>query len=382
MVFPVANWNEIMLSGGPIAASNRAENALNDARMATKLKELEAKYYDAKAQSDINSKNSSTREQDITNTYLPEKLRLGNQNQANINQAYLPNIQSEMAARNALTNKTNTMTPLEAQKMKTENQFAPQLTQSQINSNNAMANLRNMGGSGMGVGGQEMMRLQNQLKIDHPDWDPLTANQAASAYITGENTLPDGTALPPLSGLAESGLAQIGKRNSNSALQNQAANMDILANDINAIDIGPPTKFTGIGGAFKYAKYTANMALGLPVPQEFRDYVAFKDVTANFSMDALRKGFGTSVVPDYVYATLRKAAQPNSTWWFDPQQVITEWNATKNWINKNAKSYTKKSTRGIGVNVDDESKSNASTSDAKNVTKWRLNPATGTLDKL
>jgi hypothetical protein len=68
-------------------------------------------------------------------------------------------------------------------------------------------------------------------------------------------------------------------------------------------------------------------------------------------MDALRKGFGTSVVPGYVYATLGKAANPASVWWHDPKLVDQEWNKTKEWINNNAKRMTKLGTQGLSANI-------------------------------
>lgn len=337
--------------GGPLVTSMMGTNALKQSALENKMKELENKYYAPNIESEIGYRNALMQGKNIENQYLPQKLQLANAMQEMQNKYYAPNIQSEISERNALTNKYNMMTPLEAQELKLKNQFYPQVTQAQIGAQNALSNIRSLGGAQMGVGQKEILGLQRQLQIDHPEWNANQANQAASAYLSGDQSLPTGEALPPLSGLGQTFIAQIQKRNSTAAVQNQAANMDVLASDVNDIDITPAMKFAGLKGKADYAKYSLDMAMGRSVPQEFRDYVSFKNVTSNFAMDALRKGFGTSVVPDYVYATLGKASQPNSSWWFDPEQVSSQWNKTKEWINSNAERYKKKATQGISANI-------------------------------
>lgn len=206
-----------------------------------------------------------------------------------------------------------------------------------------------VGRSGMGVGQKEIMGLQQQLMNEHPDWDSQTANQAASAYLSGDEILPDGSQLPKPSGIVQSTIAQIQKRNSTAQIQNQAANMQVLSEDLNSIDLTPLKAFAGPAGKIKYLTEAGNMAAGRPVSQEFRDYTSFQRVTSNFAMDALRKGFGTSVVPEYVYSTLGNASNPGNAWWSDPAQVERDWKATTDWINKNAKSYQRKATQGISA---------------------------------
>jgi hypothetical protein len=290
---------------------------------------------------------------------------------------YDPRIwQSEIGLRNqqggyygAEANKINQMTPLEVEEQRIKNKYLPEMQQAQTN-------MYNMGGRGnLSVEQKDIIALQNQLQIDHPEWDTNTANQAASSYLAGNDVLPDGTKLPSLSGISGSYIAAIQKRKSTAAIQNQASNMSVLSSDLNDIDIEPIKRFAGLGGRLDYATYAAKMAAGQPVPQEFRDYEAFKNVTSNFAMDALRKGFGTSVVPHYVYATLGKASNPASIWWHDPEQVQTDWDATKKWISSNAIKYKKLATQGVSASIDTPSKqpldnSNAVSNNMKdNVTK-------------
>jgi hypothetical protein len=175
--------------------------------------------------------------------------------------------------------------------------------------------------------------------LEVPNIDEKQADIIRSAWLSESPTLPDGTPTPPLSGTGQQILKNIQTKNAPAAIQNKAANLDALASHANSIDIEPLKKFTGLPGRIDVGKYTAMMATGQEVPQEFRDYLSFQKVTSNFAMDALRQGFGTSVVPEYVYATLGAAANPNSSWWYDPKQVQNDWNKTKKWINDDAKKY-------------------------------------------
>jgi hypothetical protein len=197
--------------GGPLVTAMRGINALQGDM-------LKNKYYAPNIQSEIDQRNSLTQGQNISNQYLPDKLRLANTLAQLHNQYYGPNIESEISNRNALTDKYNTMTPLEAEQLKLKNAYYPDVTKSNIASQKAIANYRNMGGTGMGVGQKELMGLQNQLSLEHPDWTPIQANQAASAYINGDEVLADGTPLPPISGLGRTFLNNIAKRGTTSAL--------------------------------------------------------------------------------------------------------------------------------------------------------------------
>lgn len=179
---------------------------------------LKRKYYAPDMESQINSRNALTEGQNINNQYAPDRLALANAFAQMRNQYYGPNMESEINNRNALTNRNNTMTPLEAKKLELQNEYYPQVTESNINSQKALSNYRNSGGAGMGVGQKELKGFENQLSMDHPEWTPEEINQAANSYLTGEDTLPDGTPLPPIGGKAESFLNQIAKRGTTAPL--------------------------------------------------------------------------------------------------------------------------------------------------------------------
>lgn len=133
------------------------------------------------------------------------------------NQFYAPDMQSQIASRNALTNQTNTMTPLNAANKQLENDWYARKAQAEIN-------YRNMGGPGMDVGQRQMLGLQHQLALDNPSWSPQQVNQSASAYISGNDALPDGTKLPPISGMGQTFLDQIAKKGTTAAILTGAIN--------------------------------------------------------------------------------------------------------------------------------------------------------------
>lgn len=286
------------------------------------------------------------------NKYLDQKDMLTNQYQGLVNQNYAPNIQSEIAQRRALTQGQNIDNQYAGERLGLANahqaqvnQLYPELTKAQIYS------YENRGTNGTGRNGvdqQNLNALVSQVQLEYPGKD---AQAIASAYLDGNTTLPDGSPVPPQSGLIKQKLLNVQRKNAPTAVQNQAANLDILASDLKDIDISPLKRFSGLGGKADYAKYATDLALGKDVPQEFRDYESFKSVTSYFAMDALRKGFGTSVVPDYVYQTLGNASNPNSKWWYDPKQVEQQWKRTTDWIYKNAAEYKEKSRHGVTADV-------------------------------
>jgi len=190
--------------GGPLVTAMGGMNALQKAM-------LENKYYGPNIQSEINNRNALTEGQNITNQYLPDKLRLANAFAQLHNQYYGPNIQSEINNRNALTNKYNTMTPLEAKELELKNQFYPQLTRSQIDSAKALANIRKFGGGGVGVGGKEELLFQNLVGRDNPGLSPDQVYEASNVLREGGNRLADGTIIKPLSQAAKSSLNRLAK---------------------------------------------------------------------------------------------------------------------------------------------------------------------------
>lgn len=360
-------------------ADQQAINAFHESQLKQKKAEIENQYAPQAAQADIDYKNALTKYSGIQSQYYPQ------------------DIQSQVNSRNALARKTNQEVdnPLlggtglgsdEANLQWISDKYgkdSPQYKMALDDRNqkivnaNAMNNYRNMGGArGAGVDQKALIGFANQLKTDHPEWTPNQVNDAANQYLADSETFSTGDKLPPLGGQAQQLKTVMQNKNAPAAVRNQAANMSVLASDINDIDIAPMAQFTGPKGKAEYARNLTAMATGGEVSPQFRDYEAFKQVTSNFAMDALRKGFGTSVVPSYVYSTLGRASNPIDSWWNDPEQVMKEWNATKKWVNDNAKKYTTLSTKGVGAKLTTDN----STENNKRVIKLIINPSTGKLE--
>src|SRR6185369_1794068 len=146
--------------------------------------------------------------------FLPEELRLKNQHQGLVNKYYGPEAQANIDYKRGMASKI----PYEIEEQKLKNKYYPQLTESEISARKALADYREKGGSmygshGGSVGQKEILGLQRQLQADNPDWDDATANKMASAYLDGAKEF-DGKPLPKLSGISQTLIAQIQKRNS------------------------------------------------------------------------------------------------------------------------------------------------------------------------
>jgi hypothetical protein len=260
-----------------------------------------------------------------------------------------------------LTNQKNEL-GIKRQEQDIKNQAAPlerDLTRSRILHEKAYANYLNLGGGrGGGVDDKKRLSLTAQALKDNPGITPERANQISNAWLDGSPTLPDGSPTPKLTGNSRDILENIHKNKAPVAVQNQAANMKVLASDLNNTNWKPLEAFSGLKGRMNYIKYATDMAAGKEVPQEFLDYETFRNITAPFIMDSLRKGFATTVVPKYVTATLGKASNPNSDWWHNPAQVNNDIKAVITWVNENAKKYEKMAAHGVQTNIENKNQSN------------------------
>ncbi len=347
-----------MLSGIPLPnapAGNFQEgfknaNELSRQLLENRMKNLQNQYYGPNIESEMALRGAQTNE---LNTMTPLKAaELGLKNQF-----YPSDIKSQMAFRGAQTNKLNTMTPLEAAELRTRNEFLPQTLQSDITYKNAMADWRKSGGmGGMGVDQKAAQGFNNQLRMDHPDWTPEQINDASNAYYEGRNTLSDGTPLPPLSGQAEDRLTKITNKNAPVAVRNQAANYDVLYTDLKDFDIEAVKSFAGPQGKVRLAQAKAKMLVNPDDPSI--DPMARRFISAMnqaiYNMDSMRKAFGTSVVPEYVYKTIGRLTNPTDSIFNDPSQVEKNYKAVVDQVKKNRDLYFQKSKKGVTAGVENE----------------------------
>jgi len=342
--------------GGPLVTGAQGVNALIKSG-------LENQYYGPNMQSQIEQRNALTQGQNIENQFSPERLAQANKMAAQQNQFYAPNIQSEIASRQAQTNRLNQMTPQEVQQMQlgnqkqaTLNKFLPQSEEARIAEEKAKSSYYQMGGGRTSADQKNYSALQNQIMMDNPGMDPVAANQAASALIAGE-PMPSNV---KVSGLTNDQVTKITGKNAPAALKNQAANIDILLSDLKGFDIDAFKNFAGPSGkaALMFAK--ARMATNPDDPNidpvARRYFSGLNDVVAN--MDSMRKAYGTSVVPDYVYKTLGKLSNPNDDIWNDPKQVQMNWDSVMKRVQKNRDMLMEKVKHGVTASSPEEQKGN------------------------
>ena len=264
---------------------------------------------------------------------------------------YAPNIQSEIAARQATTNRTSQMTPLEIAEQKIKNQYLAREKEAELQKSAAQSEYYKQGGGKSGVGLQELRAIDSQLRTEHPEWDDQKVDQASSAYLLGNMTLPNGESLPPPSGKVNSLVQQNRKRGSTTALVNQSAQLDDAVNQLSSVDISIPKKFTGAEGIIKLNAQKAKAAANLPTSKEYNDYVYYQNQVI-LNMDSLRKALGTTVQPRYVKEFLGKITDPNNSIWNNPETVEAKYKATLDWIKAHAKDIRTKAVRGATAELE------------------------------
>lgn len=151
--------------------------------------------------------------QEMLNKEQPQKFA-SDQKDAELKQAFQAMLNQEQPAKfgsdqatsastrafqDANTNRTNTMLPLDVIKQNLANHLYTKLTNSQIDSNEAMANFRNTGGSGGSVDQKNEQYFEQLVGKDNPNIPKEKIYEAANVLRSGGNTLSDGTKINPLS---------------------------------------------------------------------------------------------------------------------------------------------------------------------------------------
>jgi len=369
MLFPLPRVISDIGPGGGIVNSMQAINALHNSM-------LQNKYYGPQAQSEIDNRNALTNGQNITNQFLPDKLRLANAFAGLQNQYYGPNMQAEINGRNALTNRYNTMLPLEQEELRLKNQFYPEVTKSNIASQQAMQNFRNAGGANMGVGQKEFLGLMNQLSNEHPDWDRNQVNQAASAYISGDNSLSDGTPLPPMSGLGQSYVDQIIKRGTTAQGLNQqrfAATTDKILNEGEKL-IPSISQYAGALGKAQGNIDKVKSSLGQDTPA-YNDYLYFTRTFAPYAAGEMMRALGVNA-SDSQKELYQKVINPIS-WDSNPKTAMENYKKMtklfKNTVSKTVGKSTGEIRSGLRANNEPTPQSKAT---------LRYNPQTGDFEDI
>ncbi len=196
-------------------------------------------------------------------------------------------------------------------------------------------------GNGLG-GGRGGVNIQNQRQLiadiqkDNPGFTDDQAFEASGNILSGKDTLNDGTPIQQ-SGLTTQAAINVQKTGATAAIKNQSAQLDSVVSDMKGVDIDALKAFTGLA-RIKLIAARKQMITNPDDPNidpKARRFFTAMDQSI-LTMDQMRKAFGTSVVPDYVYNTVGKLANPNSSLWNDPKQVQQNWDASlKNMENLN-----------------------------------------------
>lgn len=273
--------------------------------------------------------------------------RLKAQNQALQNQYYPQDIQSQINYRGAETNKLNAMTPLEAQNQQNINDWYARKAQADINAQNALVQYRNMGGGyGMGAGQKDILGLQRQIASENPDWTPEKVNQAASAYIDGNETLPDGTKLDPASGIVQAYRDQIVKRGTTAQGLNQqrfAATTDAILDQGKEL-IPIVSKYSGILGKGKGGLNAVQSGLGVNTP-EYNNYVYFTRTFVPYAAGEMMRALGVNA-SDTQKDLYQKVINPIS-WDVDPNGMTQIYNKMTNLFKQTVSKTVGKGTAEI-----------------------------------
>jgi hypothetical protein len=224
-------------------------NALTKSSLENRKGELENKYYAPNILSEIGQRQATTNKLNTITPLEAQELKIKN--------AFGPQReQADISNKNAMTNKYNTMTPLEATELAIKNKFGAQREQADIAQKQGQAQYYKSGGAGGSAGGKDIMMLKNQIAAEHPEWnnDISKINEAASAYINGDETLSDGTPLSKPSGIVSSLTDQITKRGNTAAGLNQQRFADTLETTFKMADSNADKAFKFVGAAGKTQK--------------------------------------------------------------------------------------------------------------------------------
>lgn len=227
-----------------------------------------------------------------------------------------------------------------------------------IKENEEKANYYKRGGAGGrgGVALAQQAKLMENIKRDNPSFDDDKAFEAAGELLDGKTTLADGTPIVA-SGLTKQNLQNVQGTRATSVIKNQYTQMDLLANDLNDFDINAVASFAGPKGKLKLANAKLQMATNPNDPSidpMARRYVSAMS-SALINMDQMRKAFGTSIVPEYVFKTLGRLSNPADSIWNDEKQVKESYKTVTKAIDKMRNNLREK-VKG-GVLADPENKS-------------------------
>jgi hypothetical protein len=252
-----------------------------------------------------------------------------------------------------------------------KDKYAEQLLQADIRGKNANADWRSNGGAGGGVAQKAAQYAKNLVTNGRADLSPEQQREYYNSLLAGNaagNTFNDGSPMPEPTNEELAAINDVNnKTGGGKALTNQAVQLQAAAEHIGEIPIDALKAFAGPQGKFKFAKEQANELAGGEVSNEYAEYKNYRDNIATLNMDALRKAYGTSVVPEYVFSTIGQLMNPSLNYLNSPAQVEKNVRALQDYVNKGAEKLGNAARFGLAAQNKGKNKESSS---KKENTHW------------
>ncbi len=310
--------------GGQVA---NVFNTLTNQALNQRKQQLQNQYYGPNIESEMANRNALTEGYNIANKFAPDRLSVANEASRMLNE-YNQQMNPLNIQRQQQMNQLNqSLNPYKIEEERIKAANADELAKADIA-------YKNMGGGRGSVASKDLAAFERQLQLDNPQKPDETPNDyiqriadMSDAYGQGNTTLPNGDPLPPLSWHAKQLQNSVMNRNIPAAAKNQLIQMDQLVTDMKDFDIDAIAEFTGPQGMARLAKAKGQMVINPDDPSidpMARRFLSALKISIS-NMDQMRKAYGASVVPDYVFTTLGSLANPNDSIWNDKTQVKQAW---------------------------------------------------------
>ena len=227
------------------------------------------------------------------------------------------------------------------------------IAEKQVNA--AYKNSGMSGGRGA-VDVQKQKQLQSNVARDNPGFTEDQQFEAAGKLLNGDEKLDDGTPINH-SGLTDQAVLGVQGAKATASIKNQAADLDVAVNELDSFPIEDVSDFAGPQGKAKLMGARLKMVTNPNDPSidpKARNVISAINTSIQ-SMDRLRKAYGTSIVPEYVYKTMGKLANPSDSIWNDKTQVMKTYKDMVNIVRKNRDDYMAKVRKGVTASTNNSS---------------------------
>lgn len=323
--------------GGQVA---NVYNTLTNQALNQRKQELANRYYGPNIESEIANRQALTEGQNIANQYSPERLRLANEAAQMTNQYNLQMNPLNIEKQRQLNQLNQQINPfkIEEERIRAANFEASE--KARIASLEALARNRSINMGNLGAGGKEEQNFQRFVSMDNPQLgnDPDKIYEASNVLRLGGDHLSDGTPLNQMSPAAQGALDRVIKYNNSAQGLNQKRFAATVETAIQNADqnVQGALKYSGLLGN---AQGSADRAIQLLGGESSPDYQAFNNFVkvdvptiAGEYMRAL--GVNASDEQKRMY---KEVVNPIN-WYTNPNLALSQWNYFKQLAHSIAKT--------------------------------------------